>query len=257
MEDDARKSIEQVRSEDRFNPDKVGQYKALKHTRQFLEENEFHLHDTRLGLTTFLTEKFPCGARPSDFIKRLRVYIHCEDVVKRAGWVYDQEDEELELLDEDFPWQERQNLIYDDIFHEANRVASIPFANQPHLTLALVLKDDDDGDDYLDLQRIQWNFKEALLRAYHGLKPQCETITFVESPIFNLITAEPEDEHRHDDDITPHMEIANREFIQVCLLPGRSCALLTRNRGAMKADIRNIITQTKISQPILRAFGCP
>jgi hypothetical protein len=92
----AHEGIELIRLEDRFNQDAVGQDEALQSTKRHFEENEFHLRDTGFGLTSFLTEEFPCGARSCDLInavKRLRIYIYCENFADWVGWQYYQENE--------------------------------------------------------------------------------------------------------------------------------------------------------------------
>jgi hypothetical protein len=216
-EEAAREEIEYIRSEVRFNPDKVGQDEALQNTKQYFEENEFHLRYTGFGLTSFLTEEFPWGARPCDLIKWLRVYVHCENFAEWVTWQYDQENEDQEIPDENHPWPERQDLVYESVFDEGNRLASVPFATRPHLTIVILLDFRTPGWDFLDEDRIYSNFSEAWLQAYHVLKPQCETMAVVHSSLFDLVVAEPKEEHRYDNDVTPHMELADSEFAQVCL----------------------------------------
>jgi hypothetical protein len=67
-EEHARWQIEMIRWEDRFDPDTVGEDEALRNTKKYFEENEFHFRDPKFGLKSFLAEKFPCGARPCDII---------------------------------------------------------------------------------------------------------------------------------------------------------------------------------------------
>jgi hypothetical protein len=140
-EDDARERIEEIRSENRFNLEKVGLDGALRDTMKYFQDHEFHFRDTRLGFQNFLTDKFPCGARPCDLIKRLRVCVHGESFIEMADWKYDPEadGEDAVAPDENFPWKEWLNFVYDEAFDEAKRLASIRFTNQPHLTIVLLL----------------------------------------------------------------------------------------------------------------------
>jgi hypothetical protein len=77
-EDRVREMVKEIQSEDRFNPEMVGQDEALENTKKYFQENDFHPRDTRVGPQHFLTEGFPCGVRPCDLIKRLRAELHCE-----------------------------------------------------------------------------------------------------------------------------------------------------------------------------------
>jgi hypothetical protein len=131
------------------------------------------------------------------------------------------DDEEQELLDENHARAGRQDLVYDSVFDDSNLLASIPFANRPRLTIVILLDYGSSRIDLLGENRIYANFQEALLQAYHVLKLQCETIAVVAVSLFHLNFAEPKEEREYGVDVTSHMELADNEFIQVCLLPDR------------------------------------
>jgi hypothetical protein len=112
-EDRARRAIRRIRRQDRFDPKKFGQEEALKNTKrylEYLEKSDFHFRDTRRGMEYFLNNPFPCGIRPRELIKRLRIYVRCEDFLEWAGWELNPEGEDYgdggaEEADEDFEWQ--------------------------------------------------------------------------------------------------------------------------------------------------------
>jgi hypothetical protein len=80
------------------------------------------------------------------------------------------------------------------------------------------------------------NFGEALLRAYHVLRPQYESISVVGLPLDG-----PREEHPYDPDMTPHMKLAERDFTLVCSLLQFPCSHLMHNREAIEADIPSTI----------------
>jgi hypothetical protein len=105
----------------------------------------------------FLTTPFPCGIRPCDKVKRLRVYTRCDDWLELAGWgdrnseISDYGDGGPEEPEDDFNWKERRNNVYKPTFDKARRVSRIPFAAQPNITIVIVTPFDRFGAEKLEL----------------------------------------------------------------------------------------------------------
>ncbi|KAI4611974.1 hypothetical protein J4E80_007426 [Alternaria sp. BMP 0032] len=175
------KDAQRIWNESRFDPRKVGEEQARQNTSQYLEENEFHFRDAKANIEMFLKGRFPCGIRACDKIKHLRVYIRCEEFLNWAGW--DEEDEDCgdagaQETDEDFPWEERENNVYDDkVYRVAKAFSRIPFPSRPHITMVIVTPFGRFGAGSVDKERVLFNFIEATLEPYHDLKSTGATVT--------------------------------------------------------------------------------
>ena len=138
----------------------------------------------------FLKGKFPCGLRACDKIKHLRVYIRCESFIDWAGW----DDEDCgdagpPETDEDFPWEERKNNVYENVYQRAKVCSRIPFPSRPHITMVIVTPFGRHGAGGVEEDRVLLNFVEATLETYHNLKRTGAAVT-VSTIIANNVVKE-------------------------------------------------------------------
>ena len=178
----AREENENIWKQPHFSPQKIGSEQAHQSTITYLEEGDFHFRDARVGMEDFLKKPFPCGTRPCEKMKRLRVYVRADDFLEWAGWGDDDEDygdAGIPSPGFDFEWEERQNDVYENIHEAAMRLPQITFPAQPHITIVIVTPIDRYGAEYLDDACITLNFVEATLEAYTKLKRTGATVNVV------------------------------------------------------------------------------
>ncbi|KAI4694610.1 hypothetical protein J4E81_006208 [Alternaria sp. BMP 2799] len=227
IEEDAQR----IWNESRFDPRKVGEEQARQNTSQYLEGTEFHFRDAKANIEMFLKGRFPCGIRACDKIKHLRVYIRCEEFLNWAGW--DEEDEDCgdagaQETDEDFPWEERENNVYDDkVYRVAKAFSRIPFPSRPHITIVIVTPFGLYGAEGVEEERVLFNFIEATLEPYHDLKSTGATVT-----VSTIKADDAEEEHAStasalDFDITWLYELEEQKYKEVRWIVGWSSCYYT------------------------------